>query len=87
MCEDFCIIHGYTMRYDMRSGFHTCKECEMSELGNAWNDLTEGERRALLTFAGIWKENEIIFYEATLKWNQLLPSTQDKILERLAGKR
>jgi hypothetical protein len=25
---DFCIIHGYTMRYDMRSGFDLCEECE-----------------------------------------------------------
>jgi hypothetical protein len=28
MSKDFCIIHGYTMRYDMRSGFDLCEACE-----------------------------------------------------------
>lgn len=55
--------------------------------GKYWDSLTEGERRVLLAFAGIWKSDEIVFHEATLKWNQLLPSTQDKITERLAGEK
>jgi hypothetical protein len=28
--DDFCLIHGYTLRYDMRSGFHVCDECEQN---------------------------------------------------------
>ena len=58
----------------------------LSKQGKVWDALTEGERRALLVFAGIWKADEIVFYEATLKWNQLLPSTQDKLRRRAERK-
>jgi hypothetical protein len=76
----------------MRSGFDLCFECErereqMSKQGKVWDALTEGERRALLAFAGIWEADEIVFHEVTLKWDQLLPSTQGRVLERLAGKK
>jgi hypothetical protein len=52
-------------------------------ISEAWDSLTEGERRADLMFVGIWKFDEIVFHEATLKWNQLLPSTQEKLKARI----
>jgi hypothetical protein len=55
----------------------------MSTIGEAWDSLTEGERRADLIFVGIWKSDEIVFHEATLKWEQLLPSTQEKLKARI----
>ena len=55
----------------------------MSAISEAWDSLTEGERRADLIFVGIWKSNEIAFHEATLKWHQLLPSTQEKLKARI----
>ena len=32
MCDDFCLIHGFTLEYDFRSGFHICRECEKISL-------------------------------------------------------
>ena len=26
--QEFCIVHGYTVEFDYRSGFHVCRECE-----------------------------------------------------------
>lgn len=26
--DEFCLIHGYTLRYDSRSGFDVCDACE-----------------------------------------------------------
>ena len=52
-----------------------------------WDALSEGERRSILIFAGIWDADEVVFYEATLKWDRLLPSTQDKVLAKLKERR
>jgi hypothetical protein len=39
--NDFCLIHGYTLRYDRRSGFHLCQKCE--EIMEGWMPLPETE--------------------------------------------
>lgn len=31
MCDDFCLIHGYTMEYDRQSGLTICTECEKEQ--------------------------------------------------------
>jgi hypothetical protein len=32
--EEFCIIHGYTLIYDWKSGFDICPYCEEEKLEN-----------------------------------------------------
>lgn len=28
MSEEYCLLHGYTMRYDRQSGFYVCRVCD-----------------------------------------------------------
>lgn len=30
--DEFCLLHGYTLRYDRRSGLDVCDECERERL-------------------------------------------------------
>jgi len=37
--NDFCIIHGYVLEYDFRSGFTYCPRCEeVQEVSRFYND-------------------------------------------------
>jgi hypothetical protein len=45
---DFCIIHGYTLRYDFRSGFDICDHCEAAKTAeNVINEAISHLRCAL----------------------------------------
>lgn len=30
--DEFCLIHGHTIKYDWRSGFDMCEECEQERI-------------------------------------------------------
>lgn len=44
---DVCLVHGHEMKYDMRSGFDLCAECELEAFRKnhaLWMDIAAFEK-------------------------------------------
>jgi hypothetical protein len=46
-----------------------------------WDRLSAADRKAVLVYARVWGEGSgLVDHESKLKWNKLLPSTQEKLI-------
>jgi|HubBroStandDraft_2_1064218.scaffolds.fasta_scaffold229191_3 hypothetical protein len=45
-----------------------------------WDRLSVTDRKAVLVHAGVWEDPSMVDHESKLKWNKLLPSTQEKLI-------
>lgn len=46
-----------------------------------WNHLSKADRKTILLYRRVWQKGSALFdLEAGLKWDKLLPSTQEKLI-------